>query len=137
MLIVSLFLINFVYFGYRYFVFYPIYAASDWQYGYQQAAQIASQYEDQVDKIVFTSHYGQPHVFTYFYQKRNPLYVFWGEMVKYLYRDINWEEDKNLTNTLLIGSPEEIPEDAEGLIKEIKFPDGSSAFRVVRVNANQ
>ncbi|MCG2691540.1 hypothetical protein L6272_01790, partial [Microgenomates group bacterium] len=102
-IIIILFAINAAFFINHYFFVYPIYSAPDWQYGYQEAALTARQNEDQVDKIIFTSHYGQPHIFTYFYQNREPLSVFWGAMSKYLFRDIKWVEDKKLPNNLIIG----------------------------------
>ncbi|MDZ7586550.1 MAG: glycosyltransferase family 39 protein [Patescibacteria group bacterium] len=130
--IIIIFAINAAFFIHHYFFVYPIYSAPDWQYGYQEAAIFAGQNEDQADKIIFTSHYGQSYIFTYFYQNRDPLSVFWGAMRKYLFRNINWPEDQKKTNTLIIGSPEEIPADAQGIIKEILFPDGQVAFRIVK-----
>jgi len=131
-LIYGLLAVNSLFFLYHYFFIYPIYSAPDWQYGYQQAIVFARQNEDQVNKIIFTSHYGQPHIFAYFYQNRDPLSVFWGAMSKYLFRDIKWNEDKNLENVLIIGSAQEIPADAPDIIKEIIFPDGQVAFRIVK-----
>lgn len=131
-LISGLFAVNSLFFLYHYFITYPVYSAPDWQYGYQEAVVLARQNEDQVDKIIFTSHYGQPHIFAYFYQNRDPLSVFWGAMSKYLFRDIKWDEDKNLKNVLIVGSPEEIPADSPDIMKEIIFPDGQVAFRIVK-----
>jgi len=130
--IALLFTVNLGYFLSCYFVAYPIYAAPDWQYGYKEVAKLAKSYEDQVDKIIVTSTYGQPHTFMLFYQNRDPQQVFWGGMIKYLYRDLNWDEDQNLKNVLLVGSPKEIPTEAKGLVKEIKFPNGEVAFRIIK-----
>ncbi|MFH0943439.1 MAG: glycosyltransferase family 39 protein [Candidatus Beckwithbacteria bacterium] len=131
-ILVILLFLNTVYFINHYFSAYPIYSAPDWQYGYQEAALTARQYEDQVDKIIFTSYYGQSYIFAYFYQDRAPLSVFWGGMGKYLFRSINWPEDQQKNNTLIIGSSQEIPADSPGIIKEILFPDGQVAFRIVK-----
>jgi len=127
-----LFLINSAYFLYGYFYHYPSYAAPDWQYGHKQVAKITKEYEDQVDRIIMTSAYGQPHIFMYFYQDRDPQEVFWGVMGLYLFRDLKWDEDPRLDNVLLVGTPEEIPKDGEGIVDEIKFPDGNTAFRIVK-----
>jgi len=54
-------------------------------------------------------------------------------MIKYLFRAIKWEEDQYMNNVLIIGTGEEIPAGVEGIIKEIKFPDGKVAFRVVKI----
>jgi hypothetical protein len=131
-LLLILFIFNSGYFLLHYFQAFPVYAAPDWQYGYQQATEIAASYENKVNKIVFTSHYGQPYIFTLVYQNRDPQAVFWGAMSKYLYRQINWEEDKYLQNVLLIGSAAEIPANATDLIREINFPNGEVAFRIVK-----
>jgi len=50
---------------------------------------------------------------------------------KYEFRNISWSKDSQLKNTLLIGSPQEIPANANGLLKTIYFLDGSVAFRIV------
>lgn len=131
-IIILFFAINVAFFIHHYFFVYPIYSAPDWQYGYQEAALFARQNEDQVDKIIFTSFYGQSYIFTYFYQDRDPLSVFWGAMGKYLFRNINWPEDQKKINTLIIGAPEEIPADRPDIIKEILFPDGQVVFRIVK-----
>jgi len=136
-LIALFFIFNLGYFLYRYFIHYPIYSAPDWQYGYQQVAEIASDYESQVNKIIITGHYGQPHVFILVYQQRKPYQVFGGDMIKYKYHQITWLVDKEFKDVLLIGSPEEIPAEAPGLIKEIYFPDGQPAFRVVRTSGDK
>jgi len=132
--VIVFFFINIFYFAYRYFIFYSIYSAPDWQYGHKQIARITREYEDKVEKIIMTSYYGQPHIFMLFYQKRDPQQVFWGAMSKYLYRVINWDEDPHLENVLLIGTPEEIPGNAKRKVAEINFPDGSIAFRIVKTD---
>jgi len=132
--------VNFGFFVYEYWVKYPIYSAPDWQYGYQQATKAAKVYENEVDKIVFTSYYSQPHIFTLFYQDRDPQSVFWGSMSKYLFRSINWEEDQNgiiengrhLDKLLIIAAPSEVPANAKGLTEQINFPDGQPAFRIIK-----
>lgn len=125
-------IINFAFFFYHYFITYPIESAPQWQYGYKQAAIFAQEHENEVDKIIITSYYGQPYVFTYWYQNRKPQSIFWGGAIKYLFRAINWPGDESQPNTLIIGSPEEIPADVPGIIQTINFPDGQPAFRIVK-----
>ena len=134
-------LVNAAFFSYRYFTAYPVYSAPDFQYGYREAVTLAETYEDQVDKIIITSFYQQPHVFTSFYQQRDPQAVFWGAMSKYLFRAINWDSDRQgiiedgrqLTSILLVGSPAEIPAAAPGLVATVNFPDGQPAFRLAKI----
>jgi len=130
-------IINLAFFLHHYFTQYPIYSAPDWQYGYKQVVDIAKQYENNVDKIVISGHYGQPHVFTMVYQDRDPVFVFFGGMIKYIYYQIKWFDDSAYKDVLLIGSPEEIPEHPEGFIAQIDFPDGSPAFRVVKTRGDK
>jgi len=134
--IILLFIVNLSFFLYHYFIQYPIYSAPDWQYGYKQVAKIAQEYESQVNKIVITSDYGQPHIFNLVYQQRDPTFVFNGGMLRYIYYDIDWFDDSRFKDVLLIGSPEEIPKHPENLIKQINFPDGSPVFRIVKTKGD-
>ncbi|MFH2062170.1 MAG: glycosyltransferase family 39 protein [Candidatus Beckwithbacteria bacterium] len=127
----GLIVINLAFFLHHYFVKYPIYSAPDWQYGYKQISDIALKYEDDVEQIVISSFYGQPHIFILLNQQRQPLDVFWGAMSKYMYRKIDWKSDFVFRNKLFIGPPEEIPQGAPGLIETINFPNGLPAFRIV------
>jgi len=135
-IVITLLIINTFFFLYHYFVKYPVYSARDWQYGYKQAVEIAKQYENEVNKIVITGSYGQPHIFTYVYQNREPIFIFYGGMIKYIYYDIHWFDDSRYKDVLLIGTPEEIPEHPENLIKQIDFPDGTPAFRIVKTKGD-
>ncbi|PIP52664.1 hypothetical protein COX09_00210 [Candidatus Beckwithbacteria bacterium CG23_combo_of_CG06-09_8_20_14_all_47_9] len=132
LILYTLLVVNSLYFFYQYFIIYPVESARDWQYGYKQAAVVAREWEDRVDKVIISSYYGQPYVFTYWYQDRRPQSIFWGGAIKYLFRPVKLDGDKLLPNTLIIGSPEDIPSGSEGIIKEIYFPDGSVAFRVIK-----
>jgi hypothetical protein len=49
---------------------------------------------------------------------------------KYTFRPINWSQDSRLKNTLIIGSPAEIPKGV-GAIKIINNLDGSPAIKIV------
>ena len=136
-LISGLILINLFLFLNHYLTHYPIYSAPDWQYGYREVSQLAEKYDSEVNKIIFTSHYGQPHIFTLVYQNRDPAFVFNGGMLKYIYHQIKWFDDSRYKDVLLIGSPEEIPEHPETLIDQINFPDGSPAFRIVKTKGDE
>lgn len=131
-LIATALAINSIFFAYHYFVSYRVASAPDWQYGYKEAAQIAKDYQSNVDKIIVSSYYGQPYVFIYWYQDWRPQSIFWGGAIKYLFREIKLEQDLGTPNILFIGAPEEIPPETKGIIKEIYFPDGQVAFRVVK-----
>ena len=136
-IICGLTLVNLGFFLNHYFTAYPIYSAPDWQYGYKQVSQAAERYNPEVNKIVITSHYGQPHIFSLVYQNRDPAFVFNGGMRKYIYYQIKWFDDSRFKDVLLIGSPEEIPESPETLVETINFPDDTPAFRVVKTKGDE
>ena len=53
-------------------------------------------------------------------------------MANYEIRDLNWPSDKQRKRTLIVGTPKEIPVDAANIVKEISFPNGEVAFRIVK-----
>ena len=126
-----------------YYVFTPIESAKEWQYGYKEAVFIAKQYETQVDKIILTYRYDQPHVFVLFYNPIDPVWYqnqdqgsevkrFERKFGKYVFRNLEWDKDRELHDVLLIGTPGEIPDGSPGQLTDILFPDGSVALRVVK-----
>jgi len=139
-----LFLINITYYIHMYYIHTPIEYAHEWQYGYKEVVQKVRKYEDEVENIIVTYTYDQPYIYFLFYNKVDPKWyqVNWGsgeilraerKFGKYSFRNIDWENDKKLHNVILVGSPGEIPKDASGKIADISFPDGSIAFRIVRL----
>ena len=60
------------YFSYRLFYVYPIKYASDWQWGYKQAVQKSMAYYPQVERIYFTTKYGEPYMYFLFYSHYDP-----------------------------------------------------------------
>jgi len=145
MSVVILFLLNFSYYLHQYYVHTPIEYGDFWQYGHKEAFRQAKSLEKKYDKIIFTYKYDQPYIYYLFDNKIDPSwyqknwdYLKTGQVGrmrrvigKYEFRNIDWSKDKSLKNTLLIGSPQEIPNDTPGLIKTIYFLDGSVAFRIV------
>lgn len=133
---------NIFYYLHQYYIHTPVEYAKEWQYGYKQAVKLSQFYEKEVSKIIFTYSYDQPYIFFLYYGNINPFWYQknWGageinraerKFGKYIFRNIKWEDDKNLSNVLLVGTPSEIPENAAGKIAEVNFPDGTVAFRFV------
>lgn len=56
----------------NYFFVYPRLYSKDWQYGYKQVVEYIGQHKDEYDEIVFSRHYGEPHMFTLFYLGYDP-----------------------------------------------------------------
>jgi len=72
---VTLFIVVIVSIGnylYNYYQKYPVAYSRDWQYGYKQAVDYIDKHKDEYDLIVFTRHYGEPHMFTLFYTQFDP-----------------------------------------------------------------
>ena len=52
---------------------------------------------------------------------------------KYEFRQIDWQKDKYLDRSLLVGTAEEIPADASGIVEEIMVPDNKTVvIRIVK-----
>lgn len=134
-------ILNFYFYLHMYWIHTPVENSRDWQYGYKQAVREAQKIEQNYQKIVVTYRYDQPYIYFLFYNQTDPLWYQqnWGsgeikraerQFGKYEFRNINWKEDSLKSNSLLIGTPDEIPSGATNIIKEVYFLDGSVAFRI-------
>lgn len=56
----------------NYYQVYPREYSKDWQYGYKQVVNFIKEHKDEYDQVVFTRHYGEPHMFTLFYLNYDP-----------------------------------------------------------------
>lgn len=56
----------------NYYLSYPKLYSRDWQYGYKQVVEFIKEHKNEYDLIVFTRHYGEPHMFTLFYLNYDP-----------------------------------------------------------------
>ena len=148
-LIVSYFLFaifNFTYYINQYFVQQNYYFSQNWQYGYKQAIDYIKPIAGRFDKIIVTNErpLDQSYIFFLFYLKYDPeQYQKSGGTVSggfreehsgfanYTFRPIDWEKDKNLSNTLFIGRPDDFPE-GNKTIKKINYLDGSGAIVIVQ-----
>src|SRR3989344_1659579 len=133
-------LFNFTYYLHQYYVHSPIEYGYFWQYGYKEALSFAKENEKRFSNIVMTYEYDQPYVYYLFYNKIDPTWHqnnwdynrngtidrFKRIIGKYTFRNIDYSKDAHLPSTLIIGTPQEIPDNAK-VIKVIKFPDGKVA----------
>lgn len=104
--------------------------------GYLEAFEIAESYEDgdgvfPVEKILFTSKYGQPYIYALFVRETNPIWYRGGSLIKYEFTskiDIN---DLNRNNTLVVGSgTDDLPTKKADHV--IYGADGSVRFQIFR-----
>lgn len=142
LIIFLLFIINIYYYFNSYWIQTPFENSRDWQYGYKEMVEEVAKIENNYGKVIVTYRYDQPYIFFLFYNKIDPLWYQnnWGvgeiqrsqrNFGKYEFRNIDWSKDAGKSNIIIVGTGEEIPPNTKNLVKEIKFLDGSSAFRIV------
>lgn len=137
----------------QYYNIYPKLYSRDWQYGYKQVVNYINEQKDAYDQIVFTRHFGEPHMFTLFFSNYDPqkyqndpnLVRFetydWVRVLrfdKFYFPDLGdkgtqpqdiLEENKD-KKILLIGKAGDFPSGVRRL-KVINFLDGTPAFEIV------
>jgi len=150
--LVIVYVFNLVYYLDLYYVHYPFNSAKDWLFGYRQAVKFVEENQKNYQKIIFTQKYGQPYIFWLFYTRYPPLnyqrqaflkespYGDVGEVERLdniEFRKIYWPADRANKNSLFVGDEFDLPlHDIVGqqgitLLKEIKFLNGNTAFRIV------
>jgi 4-amino-4-deoxy-L-arabinose transferase-like glycosyltransferase len=130
-LIVAFFVIELLWQMAVYNKVYTVTAARDFQYGYQQAVTFARSQESSVHTVIFTNAYGQAYIYVLLFKWLTPIEYQQGALANYEIRDLNWNNDKNRKDVLIVGTPQEIPDGVSGIVKQIDFPDGTVAFRIV------
>ena len=150
-----IFAVSLGYYLYQYYRVYPVAYSRDWQYGYKQVVDYIGKHKDEYDEIVYTRHYGEPHMFTLFYLNYDPAryqndqnliryetfdWVRVLKFDKFYFPDLGDEGtqfkdivEKNPGKKLLIiGRKGDIPSEIPRLLT-INFPNGENAFDVVEV----
>ena len=138
-------------FGFQYYLWYPKAFAKDWQYGYKEAVEYAETHKDEYQNIIFTKWYGEPQLFLAFYGKLDPvefqkenvklkryeeLGLPWLDQLgvykigKYSFTSLDWKGPGDNKNNLYIGKSDDFWVDTTYL-KQVKFPDGTTAFNIV------
>ena len=127
---ILLHLLFFLSYWHNYLTDYHLQSVEDFQYGYEQAFRFAIDREDQSDKILFTSTYGQPYIYALFFRKTNPIWYQGGSLIKYEFTDRISEADLLRPNTVIVADPTQIdPSKGEELVIA---PDGSVKFVLVK-----
>ena len=133
------------------YLYMPYAEKGNWQYGFREILSYVDPISSKYDKIIFETGQGQPHIFTLFYSKYDPA-KYHRDIVcpdcvekprknfnfgKYNFRGIFWPSDRDLNNTLFIGSTYSLPEgdilstkDAK-ILKDIYDERGDFVARVV------
>lgn len=152
-LVVAGLLIQMISYLNNYYNLYPQRYSRDWQYGYKQVVQYLKDHQDGYDQIVFSRHYGEPHMFTLFYLNYDPgkfqndpnLVRFetydWVRVLrfdKYYFPDLGDEgtrySDIVAQNSgqkiLLVGKPGDFPKTLPRLLT-VNFLNGQPAFEII------
>lgn len=148
-------LVSIIYYLYNYYYIYPVAYSRDWQYGYKQAVDFINKHKNEYDEIVFTRHYGEPHMFTLFYLNYDPAkyqnipnldrfetndWVWVLRFDKFYFPDLG---DKGTQfadiikanpgkKLLFIGRGGDFPKEHQRLVS-VKFLNGENAFDIVEV----
>lgn len=131
--------VNFVYYINQYFVQQNYYYSSQWQYGYEQAVAEVEKNVKQYDSIIVSdvTPLDQSYIFFLYYTKYPPALYQGSRTVKgnrnfdkYIFRKIDWANDKKLHNSLFIGRPQDFPSNIKAL-KTIYYLDGKPAIKMV------
>jgi hypothetical protein len=103
----------------HYFKDFNALAADDFKDGYLEAMEYARSNEADVDKILFTSAYGQPYIYALFTRQTNPIWYQGGSLIKYEFSDRINPGDMSRKNTVIIATPTEIEADrGQAVIKD-------------------
>ncbi len=140
------------YYFYLYYQMYPVSYSKDWQYGYKQVVEYIKEHQSEYDLVVFSRTYGEPHMFTMFYQSYDP-YAFqhdphlirfetndWVRVLKfsnYYFPDLG-DEGTHYADVLksyphqkllFIGKAGDFPQDAH-FLQTVYFLNGDIAFQI-------
>lgn len=152
--LVLVFSLNYLYFIHLYFINFPFEKSQSIQYPFKEVAKFAWQNRDNFDQIIFDPLFGETapvigtaaHYYLAYYGNFPPAKFQKeyrrGEKVrevlfdKFSIRKINWREDQNLKNVLVIGSSWSLPIDTIDKDKRIRafyFYNSHPAFYAVRL----
>ncbi|HWA52033.1 MAG TPA: glycosyltransferase family 39 protein [Patescibacteria group bacterium] len=139
-----LFLINFIYVFEKYWIGQTVNQASDMIYG---TSQIVNNLKStNAKQIMVAKDISEPQIYFAFYTKMDPriyqqfsknwqLINGWVDqqgsykLANYTFRDINYNVDKNLQNTILIGKPNDFPADSKPTL-QINYPNLKPAYYI-------
>jgi GT2 family glycosyltransferase len=113
-----------------YFTVFAKESAEAFSDGYLEAVEYAIKYEPSVDKVLFTSKYQQPYIYTLFGRKTNVHQYHMGSLIKYEFSDKITVGDLGRKRTVIIATPEEI--EPKGATHLVYGSDGKVRFVIVK-----
>ncbi|MFZ5437859.1 MAG: ArnT family glycosyltransferase [Patescibacteria group bacterium] len=112
-------------------------SASAFQDGYLEAFNYVIPYEKgwdsqpPIDKIIFSSDYGQPYIYALFARKTNPIWYQGGSLIKYEFKDEVTIGDLERANTIVVASEtDDLLSKNDQADKIIYGSDGRARFRI-------
>ena len=125
-----------------YYIHYPKELPYAWQYGFDQIASYTKENYEKYDRIIVTDRYDQPYILIAFFSQYSPQklqkdivmsapdhygFATGRKLGKYEFRTINFGQDKDLPNTLLVTAEEKV--DDSKVIGTVKSPSGAIMFK--------
>ncbi|OGJ37790.1 MAG: hypothetical protein A2383_01740 [Candidatus Pacebacteria bacterium RIFOXYB1_FULL_39_46] len=127
----------FISYLHHYYTVFAAASAAAFQDGYLEAFRFVLPYEKgeqgktAVDKIIFTSDYGQPYIYALFVRKTNPIWYQGGSLVKYEFKEEINIGDVERPNTIVVASQtDDLLSKNFSADKVILGSDGSERFRI-------
>lgn len=113
----------------HYFTVFAAESAAEFKDGYLAAFEYIVPHEEQVEKIIFTSDYGQPYIYALFVRETNPIWYQGGSLIKYEFKDEINVGDLSRENTIVVASNED--EIEPGWADELIYgSDGEIRFKI-------
>jgi 4-amino-4-deoxy-L-arabinose transferase-like glycosyltransferase len=154
-IIVILYTLSVYFFLHQYFVHSPREFTSEndngaWFSTVRDVIPTVNKVQNNYDNVIFTWSQQKlvPAVYFLFYNQVNPRILqakatdwtneppsfkqIYNQVGNIEFRPINWDSDKNLKNTLLVGYPQEFPKDVTSNINQTYLPNGKLHFLLVK-----
>ncbi len=127
-----------------YYIHYPKELPIAWQYGFEQIAVYTKANYEKYDHIIISDRYDQPYILIAFFTKYPPeklqkeivmsspdKYGFstGRKLDKYEFRAINYEQDKNIPNALIVSADEKV--DDTKIINTVKSLSGEVMYKFI------
>ncbi|KKU92431.1 MAG: hypothetical protein UY21_C0001G0054 [Microgenomates group bacterium GW2011_GWA1_48_10] len=121
-----------------YYVHYPKFYSSDWQYGYKEMVGFVSSLQDKYDHISVTDTLGRPYIYLLFYQKYPPEKYWANRQVRRDWYGFWYVDgfDKYTFGgplppgrSLIVSGPQPIPGNWQ-LLKSVTDPQGNTVFQI-------
>ena len=127
----------------QYYVHYPQELGFAWQHGFQEVANYVKENGNKYNSIIISNRYDQPYIIMAFFMQYPPdKFQQEIELVprdkfgfstvnafgKFKFKAINWQEDSQEKNALIITTEEGVPEGTKP-IHQVLFPSGEPAFK--------